>query len=747
VSAVALLFVFAYQAGSLGRLLSTIVTTAIAIAVVGGIWLVSNLILTQARNRWTVYVGVAWGLVAAALFAIMRGNQVLTALFVAEDPIVFNAGSGFWGHVEWPLFGAALWGGGAALMALVPSRLLRLPIGLAIGAVTGWLIAGHTQVWERPGINWGPALGWSLVGIALALGFVYRTQLLTRANIRDATAIESRLPDPVPGALVGALVGWVIAVWLRPAWVPAFEAPRLATMVPLILLGARLAWKDRPTSSQIATLEERGRAAIFLGPAMLFLTAALVVPAIGTVIRSFRSRTGVNPVGFRNYDNLFSDPESFDVSNWSNLFTSQLFWLALILIAAGALIGTFIGTTRNGTASFERSGASIGSISVGIFVLLMGVFAVLRGTFFNNLWWIVTVTVVSVVLGLTIAVLAEQAGRFESVAKSFIFMPMAVSFVGASIVWRLQYQARPVQKSQTGVLNYLWIKLGELSHSGWPRMVALALLALLLVRIGTALCNRFQAGDGLAGPIAGIVVFGHLFIELLRRSLGGFTVDGPSTWKWQEILLAFAAVAIIWLGLTTYRSLSGSRGVIAGAGVIFSLGTALFALLRQELLGFGVETSGAWSGPEFVLFLDRSQEQGIGSFNNISLMVILIWIQTGFAMVILSAAIKAVPAEYIEAARVDGATRSQIFFNITLPSILPTVGVITTTLIVLVAKVFDIVQVSTGGQFGTNVLANDFFKELTEDEGLSAAIATLILISVLPVMVLNIRRMQLARAN
>jgi alpha-glucoside transport system permease protein len=134
-------------------------------------------------------------------------------------------------------------------------------------------------------------------------------------------------------------------------------------------------------------------------------------------------------------------------------------------------------------------------------------------------------------------------------------------------------------------------------------------------------------------------------------------------------------------------------------------------------------------------------------FNNVFLMIILVWIQTGFAMVILSAAIKSVPSEYVEAAKVDGATESQTFFNIVLPTILPTIGVVATTLIVLVTKVFDIVKVTTNGNFGTNVLANDFFSERFNnfDNGLGSAIATIILLMVLPVMILNVRRMQQAR--
>lgn len=131
-------------------------------------------------------------------------------------------------------------------------------------------------------------------------------------------------------------------------------------------------------------------------------------------------------------------------------------------------------------------------------------------------------------------------------------------------------------------------------------------------------------------------------------------------------------------------------------------------------------------------------------FDNFWLMVILIWIQTGFAMVILSAAIKAVPDEILEAARVDGGTPSQIFWRVTLPQIATTIGVVVTTLIVLVMKVFDIVKVVTNGNFGTQVLANDMYNQAFQfgNNGRGAALAIILFVSVLPVMVYNIRRMQ-----
>ena len=103
------------------------------------------------------------------------------------------------------------------------------------------------------------------------------------------------------------------------------------------------------------------------------------------------------------------------------------------------------------------------------------------------------------------------------------------------------------------------------------------------------------------------------------------------------------------------------------------------------------------------------------------LMVVLIWVQTGFAMVILSAAIKAVPTELTEAAKVDGATESQVFWRITLPQIAPTIGVVITALFVTVMKVFDIVYAMTNGNFGTQVIANQMWISGVRPDATSAS--------------------------
>ncbi|MAT62792.1 MAG: hypothetical protein CL430_01880 [Acidimicrobiaceae bacterium] len=252
---------------------------------------------------------------------------------------------------------------------------------------------------------------------------------------------------------------------------------------------------------------------------------------------------------------------------------------------------------------------------------------------------------------------------------------MAISFVGAGIIWKFMYIARPPQKPQTGLLNAIWVGLGKLTPGSAGQFIGVALLLLAT-----------------AGLVA-LSIFG------IRRKQSGISIGS-----------LFVSVPILWI---LYRLLGpGLGGVEEGAR---GLPIAKPILFVQE-----------------------------GPFNNVWLMVVLIWIQTGFAMVILSAAIKAVPGDLIEAARVDGANDRQVFFHVTLPTITPTISVIVTALIVLVMKVFDIVRVMTNGNFGTQVIANEMWqKTFTEfNLGLGSALATVLFLAVVPAMALNVRRMQ-----
>ncbi len=220
--------------------------------------------------------------------------------------------------------------------------------------------------------------------------------------------------------------------------------------------------------------------------------------------------------------------------------------------------------------------------------------------FRNNLWWMTFGTLFCVVFGLLIAILADRS-RFETLAKSIIFMPMAISFVGAGVIWNFIYEVKDKADPQIGLLNALWVALG---------------------------------GE-------------------------------PQAW------------------------------------------TAL-----------------------------------IQPWNNFFLIVIVIWLQTGFAMVLFSAAIKGVPGEILEAARVDGANEIQIFFRIMIPQIAGTIITVTTTLVIFTLKIFDVVWVMTGGQFGTAVIATQFYREYFTNRnfGYGSAIAVILLIAVIPVMIYNLKQ-------
>jgi len=308
---------------------------------------------------------------------------------------------------------------------------------------------------------------------------------------------------------------------------------------------------------------------------------------------------------------------------------------------------------------------------------MFAVFVQLRGTLFNNLWWVVLVTSTAAGLGLAIAALADRA-RAESAAKSIIFMPMALSFVGAGIIWRFMYLARPQQDPQTGVLNALWVGLGNLAVSDRAGTAALIILAVAAL----------------------LALFALLAFQ--QRSLGT---------GWFAGLLALWAA---WLG---------SR-FLAGDGVA------------------GVQVVDGEPVTSALLFISGTQQ--FGAYNNVFIMLPFVWVYTGFAMVIFSAAIKGVPADLLEAGRVDGATEAQAFWRIVLPQIRPTIGVVITTIIVVVMKVFDIVKVMTNGNFGTQVLANEMWNRAFIDGnfGVGSAVATILFLSVLPVMYANIRRIQ-----
>ena len=274
---------------------------------------------------------------------------------------------------------------------------------------------------------------------------------------------------------------------------------------------------------------------IWVGPALVFVTAFLVLPAIGTVLTSLQSHDGAF-IGLANYERQLSD------------FPTGGAWIAIR----------------------------------------------------NNLYWLVLYTLFVLFFGLLLAVLFDRV-PYESVVKSMIFLPMAISSVALGVIWKFMYWYQPGDATQTGTLNYI------------------------------------------------VVNFFH---------------QGPKTWLTDPNINNFALIA---------------------AGV---------------------------------------------------------WGITGFSMVILSAALKGIPGELLEAARVDGAGEITIFRRVIFPLMMPTVVVVGTTLVIFALKAFDIVYVMTAGNFGTDVLANRLYKLLyqSDNPGGASAVAIILLVAVVPVLIFNLRQ-------
>jgi alpha-glucoside transport system permease protein len=287
---------------------------------------------------------------------------------------------------------------------------------------------------------------------------------------------------------------------------------------------------------------------VFVGPAVAILFWYLAFPSLRTFYLSLFGRMGALPL-----TELFTNPALF----------SQQF------VGLENYIAVF--SNRNMFTAFRN----------------------------NILLWIPFGALFTVVFGLLVAVLADRS-KFDRLAKALIFMPMAISMVGAGVIWNMLYAVNP----NVGLLNAVYT---------------------------------------------------------------GLTGNAPIAWK------ASAELA---------------------------------------------------------------------PWNNLFLIVVMIWLQVGFAMTLFSAAIKGIPGDMLEAARVDGATEIQIFFRIMLPSISGTIITVGTTVVIFTLKIFDVVQVMTGGQFGTQVIATQFYREYftNQNSGFGSAIAIVLLLAVVPVMFYNLKQ-------
>ncbi len=294
----------------------------------------------------------------------------------------------------------------------------------------------------------------------------------------------------------------------------------------------------------------------------------------------------------------------------------------------------------------------------------------------NNMVWLVVVPAASTAIGLLVAQLTDRI-RWGSVAKSLIFMPMAISFVGAAVIFKLIYDTRPVEQDQIGILNALWLQFdggigSVLMLRALPALIFAAFAAMVGYAVWIVLRPVIRNSRSRGGPVA-------IVLRLLASVIG--------VWL---MVLALISVADIFGADLTYG------------------------------------TPQTWLTIPF--------------WNNFFLMVVLIWIQTGFAMVILSAALRGIPEETIEAAIVDGANPFQVFFKIKVPQIAGTIVVVWTTITLVVLKVFDIVFAMTNGQWETQVLANYMYDKLfrANDWGVGSAAAMVIMLLVSPILVWNV---------
>ncbi len=294
----------------------------------------------------------------------------------------------------------------------------------------------------------------------------------------------------------------------------------------------------------------------------------------------------------------------------------------------------------------------------------------------NNMLWLIVVPAASTAFGLLAAQLTDRIA-WGSLAKSLIFMPMAISFVGASVIFKLIYDTRPVESSQIGILNAVWLQFDG--------------------GIGSFLFLRLLPAIMLFGFAAIVAYVGYI----LCRPLWNATFRAGST-----VMKALRAVA----------------GLVS----VYFAGLALMNVIDVFTMSFPYGTPQTWLTLPF--------------YNNFFLMVVLIWIQTGFAMVILSAALRGIPEETIEAAIIDGANPFQVFFSIKVPQIMGTIVVVWTTITLVVLKVFDIVFAMTNGQWETQVLANYMFDKLfrANDWGVGSASAIIIMVLVSPILIWNV---------
>lgn len=349
--------------------------------------------------------------------------------------------------------------------------------------------------------------------------------------------------------------------------------------------------------------------------------------------------------------------------------------------------------------------------------------------FRNTMLWIVVMTSFTIGFGLILAVLLDKV-QYESIAKSLIFMPMAVSFTAASVIWKFVYAYRPPGFTQIGLLNGLLGAIGDFaSRPGVNRALNIMFIVF--------------------GVIASVIALLSL-LKGLWRAIEIWKEDRRLTWIAWAVIIGFVFLGA-WYALGFIGAGGGSSilGIVAQVLMILGLISMGVAALRDKSFGPPLMGTLLLLGiTDFVLaqtgfqpttwLLERPWT------NNLALIVMGIWVWTGFAMVMLSAAYKGIPTAMLEAARIDGANELQVFWNVTIPYMKTTIIATTTTIVIFVLKIFDFVWVTTNGEYGTDVLASLMIRKMYSFYNYEAASALAVLLFVLtiPFVVINIRRFQ-----
>jgi hypothetical protein len=318
------------------KIRSTVITVVVAVAASAGLWIGANLLFNQARERWRIFNGIAWGSIGFILGVFLHGNQV-----------TLGSGQGFFVWVVGPLLGFASFGALGYVLSGIDEpgrrRVVALAGASAIGVVIGLLIREEFH----PGLD--------------PLAMVAYTAALAAVG---AAINALRKRPPVAGALTGAAIGSLYGFWGgADLGDGTIVTSVIATLVPAVLIGLRLGISRNPDYRGRIAIDNRSRAVIFVGPALAFVLVMLIIPAIRTLYLSLFGRDSEDFVGIENYTSIFTDRNSFDASNWTNMFTSMPFLLGVVLLAIAVVLGVVM-HRRTGRA-VELGNPTTGPLVVG----------------------------------------------------------------------------------------------------------------------------------------------------------------------------------------------------------------------------------------------------------------------------------------------------------------------------------------------------------------------------------------------